>query len=87
MNAAEDILNFSPIRQKTNHYPRKEKNCGNDYSIVILYEYHLGGTIIDGNPYLVPILSAYWSTNWRFKIRDLIRQNRTCHKYHLSQNY
>ena len=31
-----DILNFSPIRQKRNTHPRKENNCGDKSSMVIL---------------------------------------------------
>ena len=45
----DDILNFSPIRQKINYYPRKENNFGDDYSMVLLDYNHLGETIIARN--------------------------------------
>ena len=49
VHAEEDILNLSPIRQKINFYPSKYNNCGDDYSMVLLDDEHLGDTIISGN--------------------------------------
>ena len=48
VHVEEDIINFSPIIHKKSH-PRKENNYGDDYSIVLLYDEHLGDTIIAGN--------------------------------------
>ena len=51
MHAEENMLNLSPIRQKMNFYPRKENNCGDEYSMVILDDKHLGDTIIARSTY------------------------------------
>ena len=44
-----NILNLSPIIQNRNAYPRKENNCGDDYSMVLLDDEHLSDTITTGN--------------------------------------
>ena len=36
MHTEYDILNFSPIIQKINSYPRKENNYGDDSSMFLL---------------------------------------------------
>ena len=41
-----DILNLSPSIKKINSYPRKENNCGDESSIFLLDDEHLGDTII-----------------------------------------
>ena len=46
MHAEENMLNLSPIRQKINAYPSKEKNCGDDSGMVIIDEEHLVDAII-----------------------------------------
>ena len=56
--------NSPPTRLKINAYPRKENNCGNDYSIVILDDEHLGDTIFSGNKDL--------RSNIVLEIRDLV---------------
>ena len=53
MHVEDDKINLSPIRQKINPYPRKEDNCGDDSSIVLLYDEHLFETIIAGNIYII----------------------------------
>ena len=50
--AEEDILNFTPIRQKINSYPSKENKFGDDYSMVLIYDKNFGDTIIFGDTYL-----------------------------------
>ena len=47
-----DILNFLPIIWKKNDYPWRENICGDDCSMVLLYENKLDNTIISGNSYL-----------------------------------
>ena len=37
INVESYILNFSPIIQNRNAYPRKENDCGDDSSMVLLY--------------------------------------------------
>ena len=64
MHAEDDILYCSPIRHNTNDYPSKENNGGDESSMVLIYEEHLGNTIISGNPYLGPTLSTHWYTHW-----------------------
>ena len=64
MHVEDDIINLSPIRQKINPYPRKENNCGDDSSMVLLYDGHLSDTIISGDTYL--------SGNGIVEIRDLV---------------
>ena len=49
MHVENDIINVSPIRKNRNFYPRKENNCVNDSIMIILYDDHLGDTIISGN--------------------------------------
>ena len=49
VHVEDGILNVSPIIKNRNVYPRKENNCGDDYSMVLLYANHLGDTIIAGN--------------------------------------
>ena len=49
MHVENDIINVSPIIKNRNFYPGKENNCGNDYIMIILYDDHLGDTIISGN--------------------------------------
>ena len=44
-----DILNVSPIRLNRNAWNSKENNCGDEYSMVFLYEDNLCDTIIAGN--------------------------------------
>ena len=58
------ILNFSPIRKNRNDYPRKENNFGDDSSMVLLYDEHVGNTIVAGNTDL--------SGNLILEIRDLV---------------
>ena len=44
-----DTINFKPIRQKINTYPRQENNCGDD-SIMFLPDYgNLCDTVIAEN--------------------------------------
>ena len=52
MHAEDNVLNLYPIRQKINAYPRKENNFGDDSSVFLLDDEHLGDTIIAGNIYL-----------------------------------
>ena len=53
MHAEDDnILTFSPTRHKINAYPRKENNCGDNSSMVLLDDKHLGDTTISGNTHL-----------------------------------
>ena len=33
------------------------------------------------------ILYSHWPTYWWCKVQHLIKKNRNCHKYHLSQNH
>ena len=47
-HAGKDIINFFSIRQKKS-YIRKEKNYGDDSSMIILDDEHLDDTIIDEN--------------------------------------
>ena len=49
MNIKDDILNVYPIIQKINDYPSKENKYGNESSMFLIYEKHLGDTIIYGN--------------------------------------
>ena len=53
IHAEDDIINVSSIRKNRIAYPRKENNCDDDSSMVILYEEHLGDTIISGNTDLI----------------------------------
>ena len=46
------ILNFDPLIQNINYYPREENNCGDDSSMSLLNYYHFWDTIIAGNIYL-----------------------------------
>ena len=52
MHFEGDIQNVSPIRQNRNAYPRKENNCGDVSSMVLLNSENLGNTIISVNIYL-----------------------------------
>ena len=52
MNVEYDIVNLSPIRQKTNFYPREDNNCGDDSRMVLLGEGHLSDMVIPENTYL-----------------------------------
>ena len=58
------ILNVSPIRNNINDYLMKEKNCCDCASMFLLYDGHLGDTIISGNTDL--------SRNDILKSRDLV---------------
>ena len=49
VNFEDDILNVFPIWKNRNYYPRKEDNCGDEPIIVLIYDDHLGDTIIYGN--------------------------------------
>ena len=46
INIEDDLLNFSPIGQNKNSYPREYNNFGFDSSMVLLYDGHLSDTII-----------------------------------------
>ena len=52
MHFEVDIINFSPIRHKIYAYHRKENNCGDESSIILLDYDQLGNTIINGNQYI-----------------------------------
>ena len=64
IHVEDDILNVSPIRRNRNACPRKYKKYGDDYGMALLYDEHLGITIITGNTDL--------SGNIIMKIRDLV---------------
>ena len=64
MRVEDDILNLSSIINNRNAYPRKENNCVDDSNVVLIYDYHLGDTIIAGNKYL--------SGNTMMESRDLV---------------
>ena len=53
IHVEDDIINFSLIRQNSNSYPKEEKNCGDDSSVILLYDEHLCNTIIDRNTDLI----------------------------------
>ena len=49
IHVEDDIIHLSPIRKNRNSYPIKYNNYGDDSSMVLLDENHLGDTIISGN--------------------------------------
>ena len=49
INSEDDTLNFSPMRQNINDYPREDNNCGDESIIVLQYDGHLCDTIIVDN--------------------------------------
>ena len=49
MHIEDDILNLSLNIYNKNYYHRKCSNCGDDSSMDLLYDKHLGETIISGN--------------------------------------
>ena len=49
MHVEDDIINVSPTINNINSYPRKENNYDDESSMVLLYDKHLGDTIIAGN--------------------------------------
>ena len=53
VHVEDGILKVSSIRKNINAHTRKENNCGDDFSMVILYGEHLGDTTIDSNTYLM----------------------------------
>ena len=53
-----------PTRKNRNGYPRKENNCGDYSSMVLVYDENLGDIIISRNTYL--------SVDIIIEIRDLV---------------
>ena len=49
MHVEYDMINLYPIIRNINAYSRKEKNCGDKPSMVLLYDWHLGETFIPNN--------------------------------------
>ena len=48
-NVEDDKINFSPIRQNIKYCPRKDNNCGDESSMVILDDGQLRGPVIYEN--------------------------------------
>ena len=49
MHVEDDIINSSHIKNNRNQYHSKLNNCGNDFSMLLIHNEHLGDTIIAGN--------------------------------------
>ena len=49
INVEYDIINFSPIGQNINSYPKEDNNSGDDSSMVLMCESHVCDTIITDN--------------------------------------
>ena len=52
MHVEDDILNVPLIINNRNSNHRKYNNCGDGYSMILLYDDHLSDIIITGNTYL-----------------------------------
>ena len=52
MHDEDDTLNFYPLRQNINAYIREEKNFGDDSSVFLPNDGHLGDTAVPENTYL-----------------------------------
>ena len=64
MHVEDVILKVYFITKNINVNPREENKCSDHNIMVLLYDDHLGDTIISGNPDLGHILDTYWSTHW-----------------------
>ena len=93
MHIDNDLLNLPPIRNKRNFYPRKEKNCGDDFSTIIIDDDNLCDTIISRNTDLrrnnIPesiylVLSSLHIGGAKYRV--YLRKNTNWHKYYHLQN-